>query len=132
MRLTPTSLRSLLVSGFLTWLIPFLVSIPLIGSDGLPRLPIGLFKSVMVVVGSIVGAWLLVRLFRQRPAFRHPGLMIGGLWLLINVALDLLILVPLTHMRLTDYFGEIALRYLVIPVMAVAIEAAGRVPAGAP
>ena len=57
--------------GFLTWLIPFVVSVPLVGSDGQPVLPTGMFKSLMIVIGSAVGAWLLVRVFRQRPSFRH-------------------------------------------------------------
>jgi hypothetical protein len=83
-----------------------------------------MFKSVMIVIGSAVGAWLLVRVFRQRPSLTHPGLVVGLLWLAINVGLDLLILVPMTKISLPDYFGEIALRYLVIPIMAVAVDAA--------
>jgi uncharacterized membrane protein YpjA len=122
----PISTSKLLLFGFLTWLIPFVVSVPLVGRDGQPILPIGIFKSLMIVIGSAVGAWLLVRLFRRRPLFRRPGLVVGLLWLGINVLLDLLILVPLTHMSLSDYAGEIALRYLVIPIMAVAIDAANR------
>lgn len=65
-----------------------------------------------------------MRVFRQRPAFKRAGLIVGLLWMGINVGLDLLILVPLTKMSLPDYFGDIALRYLVIPTMAVAIGAA--------
>jgi uncharacterized membrane protein YpjA len=83
-----------------------------------------MFKSLMMVVGSAVGAWLLVRVFRQRPAFKRAGMVVGLLWFGINVSLDALILVPLTKMSLPDYFGEIALRYLVIPIMAFAIGVA--------
>jgi hypothetical protein len=35
----------------------------------------------MIVIGSAVGAWLLVRVFRRRPSFRHPGVVVGVLWL---------------------------------------------------
>ena len=124
MELKPISTIRLLWYGFLTWLIPFVFSVPLIGVDGQPILPSGTFKSLMIVVGSVVGAWLLVRVFRQRPAFKRAGLTVGLLWMGINVGLDLLILVPLTKMSLPNYFGDIALRYLVIPTMAVAIGAA--------
>ena len=124
------SLIKVLLFGFLTWLIPFVVSLPLVGRDGQPILPTGVFKSLMIVIGSAVGAWLLVGVFRQRPSFRHPGLVVGLLWLAINVGLDLLILVPLTKMSLWDYAGEIALRYLVIPIMAVAIDASTSGDAG--
>jgi hypothetical protein len=51
-------------------------------------------------------------------------MVVGLLWFGINVSLDVLILVPLTKMSLPDYFGEIALRYLVIPIMAFAIGVA--------
>jgi uncharacterized membrane protein YpjA len=121
---TPISTSKLLLFGFLTWLIPFVVSVPLVGRNGQPVLPTGMFKSLMIVIGSAVGAWLLVRVFRQRPTFGHSGLVVGLLWLSINVALDLLILVPMTKMSLPAYASEIALRYLVIPIIAVAIDAA--------
>lgn len=84
-----------------------------------------------MVVGSAVGAWRLVRVFPQRPAFRHPGLVAGLLWLGINVVLDMLVLVPLTNMSLPDYAGEIALRYFVIPIMAVAMDVAARISSDA-
>jgi uncharacterized membrane protein YpjA len=117
----PISLRKVTLYGVVSWVVPFAVGAILIGRNGQPRIPIGVFKSLMIVVGSAVGAWLLVRVFRRRPAFKHPGLVVGFIWLGINIVLDLLILVPLARMNLSDYFGEIALRYLVIPIMAVAI-----------
>ena len=87
-------------------------------------LPTGMFKSLMIVMGSAVGAWLLVRVFRQRPSLTHVGLVVGLLWLAINVGLDVLILVPMTKMSLPNCFREIAPRYLLIPIMAVAVDAA--------
>ena len=120
----PISQAKILFFGFLTWLIPFVAAVPLVGRDGQPVLPTGMFKSLMIVIGSAVGAWLLVRVFWQRPPFEHPGVVVGLLWLAINVGMDLLVLIPMTRMSLSDYFGEIALRYLVIPIMAVAIDVA--------
>ena len=43
----PISTIKLLLFGFLTWLIPFVVSVPLMGRDGQPILPTGMFKSLM-------------------------------------------------------------------------------------
>jgi hypothetical protein len=86
----------------------------------------------LIVVGAAVGAWLVVRVFRERPRIRHPGIMVGGLWLAINLGLDLLILVRLTGMSLAIYATEIGLRYLIIPIMAVAIDSAGRSPRPSP
>jgi hypothetical protein len=67
----------LLLFGFPTWLVPFVVLAQLAGRDGEPIPPTGMFKSVTIVIGSA-----------------DP-----------------------------DYAGEIALRYLVIPIMAVVIGA---------
>jgi uncharacterized membrane protein YpjA len=120
----PISNIKLLFYGFLTWLIPFAISIPLIGREGQPILPAGMFKSLMIVVGSAVGAWFLVRVFRHPPRIRQEGLVVGVLWLAINVGLDLITVVPLSKMSIYEYFSEIGLRYLVIPIMAIAIAAA--------
>lgn len=117
--------RKLIQYGFLSWLVPFLVAVLLTGRDGQPVLPVGVFKSLMVVVGAAVGAWLLVRALRQRPRFTHAGWVVGLLWLGINVGLDLAVLLPIAKMDPREYFGEIALRYLVIPIMAIAIDVAG-------
>jgi uncharacterized membrane protein YpjA len=120
----PISNAKLLFYGFLTWLIPFAVSVLLMGKEGQSILPTGMFKSLMIVVGSAVGAWLLVRVFRQPPKIRQEGLVVGTLWLAINIALDLITVVPLSQMSVYEYFSEIGLRYLVIPIMAIAIAAA--------
>lgn len=120
----PMSTGKVILYGLLTWAIPFAVSVPLMGRDGRPVVPVGVFKSTMVVVGSAVGAWLLVQVLRRRPAYKSAGLIVGLIWLWINLGLDLLVLVPLAGMSWPDYFGEIGLRYLVIPIMGVAIDAA--------
>lgn len=116
-------LARLALYGVYTWLIPFVTSIPFYSPQGTPVLPLGLFKSLMLVVGSATGAWLLVRTFRRWPSLRHAGWFVGILWLGINVGLDLLILVPFSKMSLPDCFSEIGLRYLVIPIMSFALSA---------
>ncbi len=50
--------------GFLTWLIPFVVSFFFYSKEGQPLIDIFLFKSIMIVVGSLTGASLLVLYFR--------------------------------------------------------------------
>lgn len=110
--------------GLLTWAIPFVVSIPLMGGGGQPVVPIGVFKSIMVLVGAATGAWLLLRVLRQSPPFKHVGVTVGFMWFGINLGLDLLVLVPLSGMGLSEYFGEIGLRYLLIPILAIAIDVA--------
>lgn len=72
MQSKPISTIKLALYGFLTWAVPFAVAVPLMGRDGQPLLPIGVFKSLMVVVGSAVGAWLRV-LSGSGPCSAMPG-----------------------------------------------------------
>ncbi|WP_067047748.1 hypothetical protein [Methanofollis ethanolicus] len=112
----------LLLYGALTWLVPLLVAIPFYGPGGGLLVDVFLFKSVMIVVGGVTGALLLVHWFDGVQA-RHlgEGVTVGGVWLAMNWALDLLVLVPVSGMDIATYFGQIGLRYLLIPTMAIAI-----------
>jgi hypothetical protein len=112
--------RSLML-GFLSWLVPFAFSFLLIDRTGQPVVPQPLFKSLMVVIGGGVGCYLLVVAFgRIRPNWR-TGLALGCSWLAINLAADMLILVPLAKMSIDGYLQDIGLRYLLLPIIAVAI-----------
>jgi hypothetical protein len=111
--------------GLLTWLVPFAASFLFFGKGGHPVLPIGLIKSIMILIGASLGGVLLFRLFKEFSASLESGIAIGSVWALMNILLDLLILIPLTKMNLGEYFSEIGLRYLLIPIMAGAMGAVG-------
>lgn len=112
--------------GLASWAIPFAVSFLFVGAGGRMLVPDPLFKSVMVVVSGGVGAVLLLAVLRDvRPTLAN-GLLIGSYWLVINLGLDLLILVPMTHMSFPSYVMSIAVRYLLIPILAVCMALAGR------
>ncbi len=108
--------------GILTWLIPFVVSIPFYTPSGLPVIDQTFFKTIMIVVGSAVGALFLVLYFdRTHNLYLREGIIVGVVWLAINWVLDFAILLPLNHMDLITYFEQIGLRYLVLLFMAIAI-----------
>lgn len=112
----------LLLYGALTWLVPLLVAVPFYSPGGGLLVDVFLFKSVMIVVGGITGALLLVRWFEGvRSDYLREGMTVGGVWLVMNWALDLEVLVPASGMDVATYFGQIGLRYLLIPTMAIAI-----------
>lgn len=67
-------------------------------------MPLPLFKSIMVVFGTLVAIFLLTRLFRRVPLSQASALLVGVIWLAINWGLDLLILLPMSGMSTTDYF----------------------------
>ena len=49
------------------------------------------------------------------------GIRIGLVWLLLNLALDLIVLVGLFKSDLGEYLIGVGLRYLVIPILTIGI-----------
>jgi hypothetical protein len=105
--------------GFLAWLVPYLTAIPLMPlmeSDEI------LFKTIMVVVGSLVGALLTVIYFAGvRRSYLREGVLLGLVWLLLSWGLDFVALLPFSQVTLGRYFLEIGLRYvgMLSPTVAV-------------
>lgn len=50
--------------GFILWLIPFIVGFLFVDAKGNFLIPETFFKSIMIVVGSLVGVILAVRYFK--------------------------------------------------------------------
>lgn len=112
--------RKLFTFGLLSWMIPFFISIPFYSPEGTPLIDLALFKSIMIVTGSGVGSVLLILYFRNVPNnYFRAGLTAGIVWLLMNWILDLIILVPMSHLSIPEYAGQIGLRYLMILFMGV-------------
>jgi len=113
--------RRRILGAFLTWLIPFVCALPFYGPDGL-MIDQQLFKSIMIVVGSITAAILIVWCFRPvENNYTREAVVTGVVWLFANWILDLIVLVGLLGMALPDYAAQIGLRYLVIPAMVIAV-----------
>lgn len=114
-------LRNILY-GFLAWLIPFIASIFFYTKEGKLTIDVFLFKSIMIVVGSICGSILLVSYFKKiNDAYLKEGIIAGVIWFGMNILLDLLILVPMSRMSIANYFTQIGIRYLVIPAMSITV-----------
>jgi len=111
--------------GFLVWLIPFVISIFFYSREGTLSIDIFVFKTIMIVVGSIVGAIFLVSYFKKISGdYLKEGIILGVVWFGINIVLDLIILVPMSKIGIWDYFVQTGLRYLSIPAMSIAIGSA--------
>ncbi len=79
-------------------------------------------KSVLLVFSAALGTFLILVYFRGvHDRFIREGALLGGVWLLINWALDALVLLPLSGMDAGTYMAQIGLRYLTIPIIAVGI-----------
>ena len=111
--------------GILTWLIPFLAAFFFYNSKGELTVDIFLFKSIMIIVGSTTAAILLIRYFKQVSSnFQREGIRLGLFWFILNVLLDMIILIPMSEMSLPEYFAQIGIRYIVIPVMTIMVGTA--------
>jgi uncharacterized membrane protein YpjA len=111
--------------GFLAWLIPFVASIFFYTKEGGLIIDIFFFKTIMIIVGSISGAFLLISYFKRiNIGYLKEGIYVGITWFVINILLDLLVLIPMSGMAISDYFLQIGLRYLVMPVMSIMVGVA--------
>ena len=108
--------------GFLAWFIPFVASFFFYTREGKLIIDIFLFKSIMIVVGSIVVMFLLISYFKKiNIDYLKEGIIVGIIWFSINILLDLIILIPMSGMSITNYFMQIGLRYLVILTMSITV-----------
>ena len=63
--------------------------------EGMLTVDIFMFKSIMIVVGSITAAFLLVAHFKRIKEYDfREGVAVGITWLGINIGLDLIFLIP--------------------------------------
>jgi len=115
-----TSWRKAILYGFLVWLIPFLVALAAFPLKTAWR---SLFESIMPVTlcGVVVlcAGWYFRRI--ARPTVPE-GVALGLLWFAISVAIDLpLMLSPPISYSPAEYAADIALTYLMIPVITVGV-----------
>lgn len=109
-------LTHIILSGLVVWAVPFLVSMPFFDRGGNLLIDIFAFKTLMILVSSLIGLWLLARfLGKSQTKQHHTGLAIGLIWLGINWVLDFLILLPLQGIGPQEYFLATGLRYLHMP-----------------
>lgn len=105
--------------GFLIWLIPFLVAFLIFPLRDANR---PLFESVMPVVVSICVVFFAVLYFNKLDRrFIKEGILVGIVWFVISLAIDLLMFMPESPMQMsfTDYMADIGLTYLIMPTVTV-------------
>ena len=110
-----------LIAGVLSWLVPFLAAVPFYGRNGTLTIDLALFKSIMIVVSSVTAAILIVWFFKSvSTSYTHEAVIIGFVWLVMNWALDAVVLVGILGMTVGDYITQIGIRYLMIPTIVIA------------
>ena len=110
--------------GGLVWLLPFVAGFFVIDRTGQYTIDIFVAKSMFMLIGSIVGAYLLFRLFKRiNDSFLRWGILIGASWMTINWILDIVILLPLSGDSIATWFGAIGVRYLNMLIVGVLVGA---------
>ena len=111
------SVKSALLLGFFDWLLPFVVSFVIFP---LKDINYYLFESLMAVVVVFAAVWFAIRYFKKvSSSFLREGVLLGLLWLTINLAIDLILFLPKSpmHMPLSIYMSQIGTKYLSIPII---------------
>lgn len=119
----------------LSWLIPFMISCTLFDPQGRLVVDVQVFKALMMALFSITCAGLLRKELCSPRAPRPPrpllpyAARIGAIYLAVNLALDVAILVPLARaqarlrgdapMTLTDWMVKIAIGYVAVLAQAL-------------
>jgi len=104
--------------GFLSWLIPFIISFLFYKPGGELLVPYATFKSTITVVGALSGCYLLFRYFKYvDSSFIRNGMIVGLSWFAINLILDAIILIPMMKTTFTNYFMTIGISYFSIPTI---------------
>jgi len=123
-----TSWRRALLLGLLVWLVPFLVAFAAfpLKSKNYP-----LFESIMpVALAAIVVRCALWYFRKVDRVTAREGLLLGGLWMLMSIVIDLpLMLSPPMNYTVAQYFVDVGLTYLLMPLITTGIaQAASRRP----
>ena len=120
--MTQKNIFNLIALGFLAWLIPFAISCLFFKPGGELMIAHDLFKSIMIVTGSLSGCFLLYRYFKSITIdFIKQGIMVGVSWFAMSVLFDALVLIPLMKVSFDQYFQSIGLGYLVIPIISITL-----------
>jgi hypothetical protein len=109
--------------GVAIWLITFIVSFAIYPLKEQWR---SLFESIMPVTIAFVVVYFALRYFRRvQGGYLREGIILGLLWLLISLAIDLpLMLSPPINMNLVEYLADIGLTYVIMPIITAGIGAA--------
>ena len=105
--------------GFLTWLIAFAISFVVFPFKALDR---GLFESVMAVtVAGLAVLFAILYLRAVNAGFLKEGVLIGGVWFLVNIVIDLFLFLPPSPMQMSlgAYMTDIGLTYLIYPIVTI-------------
>lgn len=111
----------IVLSGFLLWLIPFLFSFLIypLKTSGSP-----LFESLMpLILVLFVCIFSYLYLKDIESGILKEGIIIGVIWFLISIIIDLSIFLPSSPMQMSfnNYLSDIGITYLIFPIITISM-----------
>jgi len=109
--------------GLAVWAIPFVVALAIRPMRESNR---PLFESIMPVTLAAAAALLGWSYFRRvHRHYLREGALLGLLWMAMSILIDLpLMLAPPMSWTIGQYAGDVAITYLIIPLITLAMGAA--------
>jgi hypothetical protein len=105
--------------GLISWLVPYGVSMVFMGADGFVHSDYAFYRTVMLITVMLTTAVLLAAHFRSiSQSFFREGVLVGMLWLEMNLSLDLLVVLPYSGMGVVNYLAQVGIDYVAIPLLA--------------
>ena len=112
------SIKRTILYGFLLWLIPFVVSIPIFP---LKKSQSPLFETIMPVTLTLCVVFFSVLYFRKmNQGFLSEAIKLGIIWFVISIIIDLLMFMwgPM-KMSFINYMMDIGFTYLIYPIVTI-------------
>ncbi len=111
--------------GAIIWTIIFIIGSFLYTAKGLPILSPVLTQLIFVFVMLLLSAAAALYLLNTRKGqFIREGAVIGLIWIVMHCALDYFVLLPLRGITADIWLQAVALSYLTLPVLTMAMGAA--------
>jgi len=112
------SIKRTILYGFLLWLIPFVVSMPIFP---LKEAQSPLFETIMPIVLTFCVVFFSILYFRKmNSGYLSESIKLGIIWFIISIIIDLLMFMwgPM-KMSFINYMMDIGFTYLIYPIVTI-------------
>ena len=112
------SIKRTILYGFLLWLIPFVVSIPIFP---LKEAQSPVFETIMPIVLTICVVFFSLLYFRKmNSGYLSESIKLGIIWFVISIIIDLPMFIwgPM-KMSVINYMMDIGFTYLIYPIVTI-------------
>lgn len=102
----------MLLSALATWFVPFFISFFMVDMNTRAYLPNPLVFKIVMILSSAATTFFVMK--KLKPYHKRPWYFASLFFLVINSLLDMLILIPISGMPLTEWATTVLPSYLVV------------------